>query len=50
MQIGVDATILYATGKENEFRKPEPGMWTFFVEHLNDGVVPGMVLCFKSIC
>ena len=42
MQIKVPATIMYATGKEGcGVRKPETGMWDFFVEHLNDGVQPG---------
>ena len=41
-QINVPATIMYATGKEGcGVRKPEPGMWEFFVEHLNGGVQPG---------
>ena len=42
MQIDVPATIMYATGKEGcGVRKPELGMWDFFVENLNDGVQPG---------
>ena len=42
MQIDVPATIMYATGKEGcGVRKPETGMWDFFVEHLNGGVQPG---------
>lgn len=40
MQMGVDATVLYACGKDN-FRKPGTGMWDFFVENLNGGVSPG---------
>ena len=42
VQINVPATIMYATGKEGcGVRKPEPGMWEFFVENLNGGVQPG---------
>lgn len=42
MQIDVPATIMYATGKDGcGVRKPEPGMWDFFVENLNGGVQPG---------
>ena len=42
VQINVPATIMYATGKEGcGVRKPEPGMWDFFGEHLNGGVQPG---------
>ena len=42
MQLQVPATIMYATGKEGcGVRKPETGMWDFFVAHLNDGVQPG---------
>lgn len=42
MQLQVPATIMYATGKEGcGVRKPETGMWDFFVDHLNDGVQPG---------
>ncbi len=35
-----DVTVLMATA-EDDFRKPNTGMWKFFVEHLNDGVAPG---------
>ena len=35
-----DITVLMAT-RDDEFRKPNAGMWTFFVEHLNGGVEPG---------
>lgn len=41
-QIDVPATIMYATGKEGcGVRKPETGMWDFFVARLNCGVQPG---------
>lgn len=40
LQMDVDATVLYAVGKDN-FRKPGTGMWEYFVEHLNGGMVPG---------
>lgn len=40
MQIEVDATVLYAAGRDN-FRKPGTGMWDYFVENLNGGVSPG---------
>jgi hypothetical protein len=45
-QINVPATIMYAASRSNEdpFRKPKTGMWDYFVEHLNGGVVPGGVL------
>ena len=49
VQIKVPATIMYATGKEGcGVRKPEPGMWDFFVEHLNDGVQPGVYHCLSA--
>lgn len=48
LQIGVPATIMYATGKDNEkkgyidaYRKPKTGMWDFLVANLNGGVAPG---------
>ncbi|CAK0760810.1 hypothetical protein CVIRNUC_002802 [Coccomyxa viridis] len=45
--IKVPATLMYGTGKEGcGVRKPEPGMWDFFVEHLNDGVQPDKQECF----
>ena len=34
-----DITVVMAT-QDDDFRKPNPGMWTFFVEHLNGGVEP----------
>lgn len=34
---GVPATVLIATQKDDN-RKPETGMWNFFVENCNDGV------------
>ena len=40
LQIGVPAQVFAATQKD-ELRKPERGMWDFFVEHGNDGVAPG---------
>jgi hypothetical protein len=40
MQMEVDATVLYAAGRDN-FRKPGTGMWDYFVENLNGGVSPG---------
>ncbi|CAL5219502.1 g1344 [Coccomyxa viridis] len=46
-KIDVPATIMYATGKEGcGVRKPELGMWDFFVENLNDGVQPEKGECF----
>lgn len=32
--------VVVATQKD-DFRKPERGMWDFFVEHGNEGVSPG---------
>lgn len=32
--------VFFAT-KNDELRKPEPGMWEFFVANCNKGVVPG---------
>ena len=49
VQIDVPATIMYATGKEGcGVRKPEPGMWEFFVDHLNGSVQPGK--CSAASC
>ena len=49
VQIKVPATLMYGTGKEGcGVRKPEPGMWDFFVEHLNDGVQPGVHNCLGA--
>ena len=49
VQIKVPATIMYGTGKEGcGVRKPEAGMWDFFVEHLNDGVQPGVHHCLSA--
>ena len=49
VQIKVPATIMYGTGKEGcGVRKPEAGMWEFFVEHLNDGVQPGVHHCLSA--
>ena len=44
-----DITVLMAT-QDDDFRKPNPGMWTFFVEHLNGGVAPSArpALLFNS--
>ncbi|BDA42742.1 Bifunctional polynucleotide phosphatase/kinase [Coccomyxa sp. Obi] len=44
-KMGVDATVLYACGKDN-FRKPKTGMWDYFVENLNGGVSPDKAECF----
>ena len=38
--------VMIATQKD-DFRKPERGMWDFFVEHGNQGVAPGAT-SFKS--
>ena len=40
MQLGADVTVVMAT-QDGEFRKPNPGMWNFFVEVLNGGITPG---------
>lgn len=39
-QIGLEPPVLLATNKDDN-RKPETGMWQFFVEHGNKGVEPG---------
>ena len=40
MQLGImDVTVVLAT-QADECRKPDTGMWAFFIEHLNDGVAP----------
>ena len=40
IQVDVPAQILLATGKDH-FRKPERGMWDYFIEHGNEGKEPG---------
>ena len=40
VQAAVPAQILLATGVD-QYRKPEKGMWDYFVEHGNDGKQPG---------
>ena len=40
MQAAVPAQILLATGLD-QYRKPEKGMWDYFVTHGNDGKAPG---------
>lgn len=40
MQAGVSAQILLATGLD-QYRKPEKGMYDYFVEHGNGGQTPG---------
>ena len=39
-KLGVPAQVFAATLKDS-YRKPERGMWDFFVEHGNEGVEPG---------
>lgn len=41
VQAEVPAQILLATGKDH-YRKPERGMWDYFIEHGNEGKEPGM--------
>ena len=41
LQAEVPAQILLATGKDH-YRKPERGMWDYFIEHGNEGKQPGM--------
>jgi hypothetical protein len=44
MQMGLaDVTVLMAT-QEDDYRKPNTGMWRFFVDELNAGAVPGALL------
>jgi hypothetical protein len=38
--LGVPAVAIAAT-LQDEYRKPEPGMWRFVAEHFMDGVTPG---------
>ncbi|EIE24594.1 PNK3P-domain-containing protein [Coccomyxa subellipsoidea C-169] len=45
-KLDVEATVLYAAGKEDSFRKPGTGMWEYFVEHLNGGVSPDKAQSF----
>ena len=40
-KLGVPVQVFAATLKDS-FRKPERGMWDFFVEHGNEGVDPGV--------
>ena len=40
VQAAVPAQVLLATGVD-QYRKPEKGMWDYFVEHGNDGKQPG---------
>lgn len=40
VQAGVTAQILCATGQD-QYRKPESGMFDYFVEHGNGGQKPG---------
>ena len=48
VQLGIsDVTVLMAT-QDDDFRKPNTGMWTFFVESLNDGVAPGASPAFPT--
>lgn len=42
---GVPAQAILAT-KNDENRKPEPGMWNFFAEHLNAAAVPDVAASF----
>lgn len=41
VQAEIPAQILLATGKDH-YRKPERGMWDYFIEHGNEGKKPGM--------
>jgi len=44
MQMGLaDVTVLMAT-QEDDYRKPNTGMWRFFVDELNAGAAPGTLL------
>ncbi len=45
LQAGVPAQILLATGTD-QYRKPDKGMWEYFVEHGNEGKEPG--ICHDS--
>lgn len=40
VQAEVPAQVLYATGQD-QYRKPEKGMWDYWLEHGNDGQEPG---------
>ena len=42
-QLGVPAQVFASTQKDG-LRKPERGMWDFFVEHGNEGVNPGALV------
>ena len=41
VQAEVPAQILLATGKDH-YRKPEKGMWDYFIAHGNEGKQPGI--------
>ena len=44
LQMGLaDVTVLMAT-QEDDYRKPNTGMWRFFVDELNGGAAPGTLL------
>ena len=52
VQAAVPAQTLLATGVD-QYRKPEKGMWDYFVEHGNDGKQPGAasaVLLLNMFC
>lgn len=40
VQANVPAQILLATSKD-QYRKPERGMWDYFIQHGNEGKQPG---------
>lgn len=40
--VGVPAIVFAATKKDEEFRKPKPGMWNLLVRSHNGGVAPDM--------
>ena len=42
---GIPAQVIMATQKD-EFRKPETGMWDFFVANMNAGITPNLDDCF----
>lgn len=41
LQAGITAQILLATGVD-QYRKPEKGMYDYFIEHGNGGQLPGL--------
>ena len=46
--IGVPAIVFAATKKDEEFRKPKPGMWNLLVRSHNGDIAPDLSQCFYA--